>query len=236
MHQKYPELPNDDRICLYGILDGHGGRSIAEAVSQIFPDKLVSALTRSGKLKTTTKAVTKALEIAFAETESSVLQMAESSNCGCCAVIALIINNNVHVANLGDSKAVLCRQLKPSLTADEISKKIIVSNEDVAGSGAAGVHRGSSQHHSFPWTRGNIPPPIPAECVRLTIDHRPTLPPEKDRVIGCGGSVENGRIVAPPDSITGLQQSIGVARSFGDKYMKRWVWLCVSGRCQCVCV
>lgn len=215
LKQQFSFIPSDCRIGLYAILDGHGGRAISEVVAHILPGHIMTSLNRTGKFKTGNKAVTKALEISFQLTENEINQLEESENCGCCAVVALVVNNIVHIANLGDSKAVMCRQLRTTLSEEDILKKNTLSNVDVSG------NTSSSSRHSFPWNRGECPPPPLAESIALTVDHRPSLPSEKTRIVTCGGIVEEERIYAPVDVASGTRQSIGVARSFGDRKMKR---------------
>jgi serine/threonine protein phosphatase PrpC len=221
LKQQFSFIPMACRVGLYAVLDGHGGAAISEAVARILPGHIMNTLNHSGKFRTTNKAVTKALEIAFQLTENEINGLAESANCGCCAVVALVVNNIVHIANLGDSKAVLCRQLKTALSEEVILKKNIVSDVDVSGPTS---FSSSKSKHSFPWNRSEqpSPPPVPAESVSLTIDHRPSVPSEKSRVVACGGLVENGRIYSPADMVSGGRHSIGVARSFGDRVMKRY--------------
>mmetsp|Transcript_7693 Transcript_7693/g.11413 ORF Transcript_7693/g.11413 Transcript_7693/m.11413 type:complete len:260 (+) Transcript_7693:37-816(+) len=212
----YPTVPPACRLAIYGILDGHGGAEVAKQASQLLPDKIIQNMQKNGKFKTTSKYVLRALEIAFKETEEAVLQSSHGTHQGCCVVLALIVNDVTYIANLGDSKAVLCRRLKSSATDEDMRTKDVIGTEDVSGSSV----RNRLSVHSFPWTRGEISPPPAAECVPLTVDHDPDVPDERTRVVAAGGRVEAGRVYGPSDK-NGMSHSIGVARTLGDGYMKK---------------
>jgi len=78
-------------------------------------------------------------------------------------VLLVLVNDVAHVANLGDSRAVLCRRRKSS-TAPLPPRAAPVGDDDVGGSGGTS----QAQRHTFPWRRGECARPPPAEALPLT--------------------------------------------------------------------
>jgi len=135
---------------------------------------------------------------------SQALARAKKWTDGCCVVLLVVVNDMAFVANMGDSKAVLCRHRRPGKPA----KGAPLSNEDVGGDGSVGAHL----CHKFPWNRGECPAPPVADALPLTQDHKPILATERQRIEKAGGRIEGGRV----------NGAIEVARSFGDLPFKRF--------------
>jgi len=49
---------------------------------------------------------------------------------GCTAVITIITKNKLHVANVGDSRAILAKRGQPALHVSQLSKDHVVENEE----------------------------------------------------------------------------------------------------------
>lgn len=100
-------------VCgFFGVFDGHMGEGAAELVSKQLWVELRSRLVvllraDSGPSKLQPDALERAMRAAFAATEVRVLDAAGSS--GCTATVALIVGDALCIANLGDSRTVLCR-------------------------------------------------------------------------------------------------------------------------------
>eukprot|EP01041_Mallomonas_annulata_P007911 gene7911-16196_t len=210
----FPELKNHDvRVAMYGILDGHGGSNVGSFVKDKFPYLIVKCLLESGLESPNNAKISASLSTAFSSMEIMIRDKCnkESWTDGCCCVLALFVNNLMHIANLGDSKAVLCRRLKPGQNASSL-----VPHTDVSGSNG---NKTSIHSHKFPWDRSEKPPPPAAEALSLTIDHKPSHITEKERIEKTGAKVENGRVIAGNSS---LSVTLAVSRSFGDEAFKRF--------------
>ena len=94
------------RCSLYGVFDGHGGARAA----QYCTDYLAANLAESEYDVTTDAA--KALTYAFKRTDENFLEMAHALNMddGTTATVLLAHGNSIHVANAGDSRAVVVRK------------------------------------------------------------------------------------------------------------------------------
>jgi len=112
---------------------------------------------------------------------------------GCCCVSAIVANNVVYIANLGDCAAVLCRRKKVT----------------PGGTATSTVQPKASAAEDFR-KRWGLPPV--ADAKKLTTDHNLLQATERARVIAAGGTVENGRV-------NGIME---VSRSFGDISLKRF--------------
>ena len=206
---RFPDVASQTRVALFGIMDGHGGRNVADFVRDELPNVIFTCFRSRGKDWATKKNVSAALALAFQQIQSSISEKYQSLGWsdGCCCVLALFINNNLHIANLGDSRAVLCRRIKKS------------GADNLVSSGERVVHVANNSNrpsqHSFPWDRNESKSPADAEALTLTVDHRPSLLPEKERIERSGGRVEDGRV-------TGGGLALAVSRSFGDCALKRF--------------
>lgn len=84
---------------LFGIFDGHGSVFVALYVAKAFEKQLKSCEgTAEERLKQ-----------CILNINESLKKTRTARQVGTCAVVALIENNNLTVANVGDSRAVLCR-------------------------------------------------------------------------------------------------------------------------------
>lgn len=101
----------------FGIYDGHGGRDCVQFVRQRLHINIVSALHTRGGLDKSAQVhhdIFDSLKQGFEETDRQFLSMAQAINdcnggSGCAAVVACIVGGWVWCANVGDSRALLCR-------------------------------------------------------------------------------------------------------------------------------
>ena len=108
------------KVSLYSVVDGHGGNFCANFLRCRMESEIRSALVdinmgfKRAHKNGVNEAITLALKRAFIKLdEAYALEMPEISNkCGAVAVCVLIVGNRVFCANVGDSRAVLCRNGK----------------------------------------------------------------------------------------------------------------------------
>ncbi|CAD6259220.1 unnamed protein product [Miscanthus lutarioriparius] len=91
-------------IGLFGVFDGHGGAKVAEYVKENLFNNLVS----HPKFISDTKV---AIDDAYKSTDSEFLESDSSQNqCGSTASTAVLVGDRLFVANVGDSRAIICRE------------------------------------------------------------------------------------------------------------------------------
>lgn len=101
----------------FGVYDGHGGRECVTFVRQRLHLNFVAALHSRGGLDRSSQVhhdVCDSLAQCFRETDRQFLSWAQSTpsvngGSGCAAVVACIVGGWIWCANLGDSRAILCR-------------------------------------------------------------------------------------------------------------------------------
>ncbi|XP_010928696.1 probable protein phosphatase 2C 59 isoform X1 [Elaeis guineensis] len=93
-----------ETVGLFGVFDGHGGARAAEYVKQ----HLFSNLINHPKFISDTKS---AIADAYNHTDSELLKCEKSENrdAGSTASTAILVGDRLVVANVGDSRAVICR-------------------------------------------------------------------------------------------------------------------------------
>ncbi|KAL7001771.1 putative protein phosphatase 2C 59, partial [Sarracenia purpurea var. burkii] len=90
-----------EMVGLFGVFDGHGGARAAEYVKQ----NLFSNLIRHPKFNSD---INSAISDAYNHTDSELLK-SENIHAGSTASTAILVGNRLLVANVGDSRAVICR-------------------------------------------------------------------------------------------------------------------------------
>ena len=96
----------------FGVFDGHSGDAASELVSTTLWPTLRSGLVDLLTAAPTTPsaaALEAAMQSAFATTDERVLADAAAASSGSTASVALVLGDALCVANLGDSRTVLCR-------------------------------------------------------------------------------------------------------------------------------
>jgi serine/threonine protein phosphatase PrpC len=142
---------DEDLFCVF---DGHGSRKPAEFSGENLPKTLETYIAKNGE------DTVKAMEETFFDVDTRMADWAKES--GATACVALIQGVKLTVANVGDTRAVLCRAGK---------------------------------------------------AMRLSFDHKPKVPSEKERIERLGGFVAMGRVNAV----------LAVSRALGDSQVKNLV-------------
>ncbi|KAL4221038.1 hypothetical protein ACF0H5_019300 [Mactra antiquata] len=114
-----PDLhPEIYRVSLYGVFDGHGGIRASRFASQNLHKNLRDKFPKGG-IDIVERDIKKLFIDAFKKTDDDFLKQATKVKPvwkdGTTAILVLIINENMYIANIGDSQAVLCR-VKDSTT------------------------------------------------------------------------------------------------------------------------
>ncbi|KAL1220108.1 Protein kinase and PP2C-like domain-containing protein [Cardamine amara subsp. amara] len=114
-HFLMPHMCNEESIHLFAIFDGHRGAAAAEFSAQVLPGLVQSSSSRSAG-----EALSQAFvrtDLAFRHELHSHRQSKRVSqkdwHPGCTAIASLIVENQLFVANVGDSRAILCRAGHP---------------------------------------------------------------------------------------------------------------------------
>lgn len=105
------------RIGAVAVFDGHGGSSASDIASKIFLDRFMLNINNSIEQSSDLKEILKSSlvkTINDIEAEFSQVALEYHLISGTTAVVALIYDNHVLVANVGDSKAFLCSRSKIS--------------------------------------------------------------------------------------------------------------------------
>jgi serine/threonine protein phosphatase PrpC len=145
----------------WGLFDGHGGKNVSAWLADRLHGYLgttISALAGKRSDAAVRSAVDEAFRVASAALRKEV---SVASRMGSTAVIAMVLQRTLHIANCGDSRAVLCN--------------------------AGNAHR-------------------------LSFDHKPELPCERERIKQAGGYVCQTHPLGPA-RVDGV---LSVSRSFGD--------------------
>ncbi|XP_052213462.1 integrin-linked kinase-associated serine/threonine phosphatase 2C-like [Dreissena polymorpha] len=111
--------PTIYRLSLYGIFDGHGGVRASRFASENLHKNLRDKFPK-GDVTAVEKDIKKAFVEAFKKTDDDFLKEAgrakPSWKDGTTAIVLLIINDTMYIANIGDSQAVLCRYKEDTKT------------------------------------------------------------------------------------------------------------------------
>ena len=89
-------------IQLFGVFDGHGGSDAAEFLSKNLEAALLTQLQKFNPDELTDEGIWKALKVVFVE-----LNKQYKGKAGSTATVALVINGDLWVANLGDARTIL---------------------------------------------------------------------------------------------------------------------------------
>lgn len=101
-----PTAAGDVDVRLQGVADGHGGHGVAQGVAAEVGEVVRRCLARHGQLGLGPSAVYRALKDAMAELDRRCPAWA-GPDCGSTVNLSLVIADDLYVANVGDSRAVL---------------------------------------------------------------------------------------------------------------------------------
>ncbi|TRZ00155.1 hypothetical protein DNTS_025724 [Danionella cerebrum] len=116
-HVLLPEIttsppPYISRLAYFAVFDGHGGSRASQFAAETLHHTLVSKFPK-GEVENLDKLLKKCLLETFRQTDEDFLKKASSQKPawkdGSTATCLLVVDDVMYVANLGDSRAVLCR-------------------------------------------------------------------------------------------------------------------------------
>lgn len=217
-----------------GVYDGHGGAEVAE--------QLRSSLHKHFRMHGAfPENVSRALQGAFSSFEGELGRSraaAAPADPGSTALVAVIDGCTLHIANLGDCRAVMARSSPPDeLDADRtlwpLGARVEVQdtrNPEIRGQRGTIVEIRSASKRMYvvklfrdgalrPFRHGALRLLSQLRAERLTVDHKPGDPAERRRIEALGGEVE------PPTTANGIWRVAGIAvsRSFGSTAAKPYV-------------
>ena len=179
--QKTPRVPADKwpKLQIFGVYDGHGGSKCAEYLKDNlhnniilqpeFPSNIPEAI-RKGSFKT----------------EEDFLQLVCPSpdqphnKAGSCAIVILVVNEDIYILNVGDSRAVGSVSEHPSHSLIE-SKATLAMNAHGTASNAGTPNEPSSMTTVSMEATSQVKP--------LSRDHKPSDEREFNRIVQAGGYV-----------------------------------------------
>uniref|UniRef100_H3AWP3 Integrin-linked kinase-associated serine/threonine phosphatase 2C n=1 Tax=Latimeria chalumnae TaxID=7897 RepID=H3AWP3_LATCH len=110
-------LPGASRLAYFAVFDGHGGVRASRYAAQNLHLNLLKKLPKDpptpGEVSSVEKMIKKSFLDAFKQTDEDFLKQASSQKPswkdGSTATCVLVVDDVLYIANLGDSRAVLCR-------------------------------------------------------------------------------------------------------------------------------
>jgi hypothetical protein len=168
-----------ERCSFFAVFDGHGGQLASTFASGYLHKNLVKS---AHFPHDPIRALEEACEITdrdFAEKYQSA-----TSQDGTTACMVLIMGQRLYVANVGDSRAVLCRKgtyRRPSRTPPFLG-----TPRSAHPSPRNRLSNGKMISSPLPL------PALPGKAVALSDDHKPDKPSEKKRIEDSGGVVKKG--------------------------------------------
>lgn len=128
---------------LYGIFDGHSGNACARFLAKRVPEYLQEAFSeQSENADLSDEMIFNLLRTAFVHLNDEFRKIKLSHRAGSTAVIALIIKSNLWVANVGDSRTIVCDHGKPIALSLDQSPEVPRYREGVEMRGGRVVVRG----------------------------------------------------------------------------------------------
>ncbi|XP_020643120.1 integrin-linked kinase-associated serine/threonine phosphatase 2C isoform X2 [Pogona vitticeps] len=122
-------LPSQiSRVSYFAVFDGHGGIRASNYAAQNLHQNLIKKFPK-GEVPSVEKVIRRCLLDTFKHTDEEFLKQASSQKPawkdGSTATCVLVIDNTLYIANLGDSRAILCRYNEESQkhTALSLSKE-----------------------------------------------------------------------------------------------------------------
>eukprot|EP00002_Diphylleia_rotans_P013341 TRINITY_DN2606_c0_g1_i6.p1 TRINITY_DN2606_c0_g1~~TRINITY_DN2606_c0_g1_i6.p1 ORF type:complete len:456 (-),score=112.66 TRINITY_DN2606_c0_g1_i6:1454-2821(-) len=214
-----------DGASIFTVLDGHGGKQAAEYAQKFLHKNIVSSLLSHARTNPQID-LCQVIEEAYSKTDSGFLEIAHKKglHAGSTCVSAIVTNKQILVANIGDSRCILCLQ-PPSdqhhitersssrLSDNTASKQDQNSDEDQdedQDSVASSTPLINASKHTEPNRQYRVP------YVEMTQDHKPNRPDEQIRIEASGGFIAHL-------GCWRVQGILATSRSFGDKDLKEFV-------------
>jgi len=178
----------------FGVFDGHGGDKAAQHGAKRHPEILLEKLNsffsgQGGKWEEEEDDVIEAIRSSFVETSREMTNQIIKRS-GTTAVVCVIINERLYVADVGDSRAVMYSKI---ISPEPYSKDSSSNNSNNNNSNNNEAHRVENL--------------LDAGVLRISLDHKPDLPGEEKRIRNLNGFVSpNGRVVG----------MLAVSRALGD--------------------
>ncbi|KAK6204776.1 ser/thr protein phosphatase [Scheffersomyces amazonensis] len=125
------KVNEDETLAVFGVFDGHGGKSCAEYLKVHLVDIIFKQLNIIGKQGTTKLSdYIRITKNAFFKVDSQLSSNKEFNNCGSTGIISALINNQyLVVANTGDSRCILSLGGQPKTLS--FDHKPVIMNERV---------------------------------------------------------------------------------------------------------
>jgi len=186
------EMDCGRNVSYHAVYDGHGGH----CASYYLRNHLHRAVLESKALRE--RKVDDALHDAFVETDKLLLERSEAEDwkAGSTAVVSLLIDDYLFVANTGDSELVLGRRRRRRKRVHSFAQAKTLTAEEVA--------------HP-PWADARCPKSPGHDTVVLSSKHQLSDEGERKRVIELGGVITGRRLFG----------DLAVSRGFGDRDYKR---------------
>jgi len=214
--EKEPKVRGKENIGYFAVFDGHGGDNVCNYAKkhmhnhlhQVLPKDLSDAV----PLEERKKGISKALLETFRNTDNEILKEAKKNvwQDGSTAIVALITNNLLSIANVGDCKAILVRANVKKVKSQESessvrnsehnNQSIKNSNQDQKQSSPQPQSQSENQNQNQKDYRHLL----------LTKDHNPMDWDERKRIQKAGGQVKDGRVMG----------MLEVSRALGDQKFK----------------
>ncbi|KAK4488805.1 hypothetical protein RD792_004595 [Penstemon davidsonii] len=141
-HKIYSSSTNGNKVGFFGVYDGHGGSRAAEFVADNLHLNILQVLEDSSEYKKKEEAIKEG----FLKTDEQFLKQGLGS--GACCVTVLIEGNEIVVSNLGDCRAVLCRDgIAEPLTTDHRPTQVDERRRIEDKGGYVEFHRGTWRVH-----------------------------------------------------------------------------------------
>lgn len=230
----------DIGVRVYCVSDGHGGprasQYVADTLAQDVVERIEQMLTTSTPSTETqrvsTEEVQAALIAAFLECDRRFMEGLEPGgqkgfiNAGCCVVLALFVGTFLHVAHVGDCRAVLATG---DLARADTLRAAGVSSSDASDTPVPRVGPPMVEQtlHNKRVPQFNVvsPPLVELQAVPLTRDHNCDNAEEVAQVRGRSADTNAIRVSRNEQwrghkAIKRVAGSLAVTRAIGDAYLK----------------
>ncbi len=237
-YQVSTNLPNDDQSAIFSVFDGHGGARASEFCAENLHNLIESYLIRPQASTSQNMDIIplRALQSAFRQLDRVWLERARIHNWedGSTAVCALVYKGVLYVANVGDSRAVLCTSAPPISTTTSANgtpgtltplRLYAHGNHSHSGSNSPFYHSHQPHSSAHPNAGISVGPvhfsmePTHSSLVRsieMSSDHKPTREDERKRIESLGGRI----IFHGTWRVEGI---LALTRAIGDKRLKAFV-------------